>query len=124
MNSNMDSAERSKKKYLVEHLDPELGPWSALEYASIAAESSSAGALFCLSSVSHDLEIPSTLRNTIGFACDQRSVEELYKDSKNRVCLLDPAAASSLSPEDGEAFDVFLFGGILGTASWCRRTSS
>lgn len=31
-----------------------------------------------------------------------------------RVCLLDPRAEQEISPEDGEAFDMFLFGGILG----------
>lgn len=38
----------------------------------------------------------------------------MYPD-KSRVCLLDPSATKELSPEDGETFDVFLFGGILGT---------
>ena len=33
---------------------------------------------------------------------------------KERVCLLDPRAEKVLSPEDGETFDVFLYGGILG----------
>ncbi|CAI4212219.1 unnamed protein product [Parascedosporium putredinis] len=65
--------------YIVEHLDPELGPWSELEYITIA-----------------------------------RDVEDLYRDTKDRVCLLDPSAAKDLSPEDGDTFDVFLFGGILG----------
>ena len=37
----------------------------------------------------------------------------MYPD-KSRVCLLDPSATKELSPEDGETFDVFLFGGILG----------
>ncbi|KAK8846674.1 hypothetical protein IAR55_005761 [Kwoniella newhampshirensis] len=32
----------------------------------------------------------------------------------SRVCLLDPRAPKVLSPEDGESFDVFLYGGILG----------
>ena len=32
----------------------------------------------------------------------------------NKVCLLDPKAELELSPSDGEVFDWFLFGGILG----------
>lgn len=32
----------------------------------------------------------------------------------SRVCLLDPRAEKVLAPEDGETFDVFLYGGILG----------
>ncbi|KAF9170385.1 hypothetical protein BGX21_009192 [Mortierella sp. AD011] len=31
-----------------------------------------------------------------------------------KVCLLDPASPHVLSPEDGETYDFFLFGGILG----------
>lgn len=54
---------------------------------------------------------------------EHRSVEELYKGEEDgkggfvpskRVCLLDPQAKEELRPEDGEVFDVFLFGGILG----------
>ena len=31
-----------------------------------------------------------------------------------KVCLLDPASPHVLCPEDGDKFDFFLFGGILG----------
>lgn len=41
-------------------------------------------------------------------------MEEIYGEEKGRVCLLDPAAKEELRPSDGEVFDVFLFGGILG----------
>jgi ribosome biogenesis SPOUT family RNA methylase Rps3 len=49
------------KIYIVEHLDPELGPWSTLEYLSIARETSNKGSLNTSStdagSISaHDLE--------------------------------------------------------------------
>lgn len=42
-------------------------------------------------------------------------MEELFAEKKEIVCLLDPSATKELSPEDGETFSVFLFGGILGT---------
>ena len=32
----------------------------------------------------------------------------------HRVCLLDPKATKALCPDDGETFDWFLYGGILG----------
>lgn len=104
-----------RKTYIVEHLDPELEQWSSLEYRSIARESSAAGAEFILSSVSPDLKVSEEFRQTTGMRIDERGVEELFADRKERVCLLDPAAKEELSPEDGEKFDVFLFGGILGT---------
>jgi ribosome biogenesis SPOUT family RNA methylase Rps3 len=102
------------KTYIVEHLDDELGPWSELEYVTIAKESHEAGARFCLSSVPASLVLPEILKAVPGFTADGRSVEDLYVENKSRVCLLDPSAKSELSPEDGDKFDVFLFGGILG----------
>jgi ribosome biogenesis SPOUT family RNA methylase Rps3 len=102
------------KIYIVEHLDDELGDWSALEYLTIAKESHDAGARFCLSSVPSNLVLPESLKTAPGFAAEGQSVETLYAEKKSRVCLLDPAAAKELSPEDGDAFDIFLFGGILG----------
>lgn len=102
------------KTYIVEHLDDELGPWSELEYITIAKESHQAGSKFCLSSVPASLELPQALQAVPGFTADGRSVETLYASDKSRVCLLDPSATKELSPEDGQTFDVFLFGGILG----------
>ena len=104
----------SGKTYVVEHLDDELGPWSELEYITIAKESHEHGANFCLSSVSPTLELPVALKNIQGFTAERRSVEVLYAENKSRVCLLDPSATKELMPADGEVFDVFLFGGILG----------
>lgn len=104
----------TQKTYIVEHLDDELGPWSELEYVTIAKESNQAGAKFCLSSIPPTLNIPEVLKAVPGFTADGRSVETLYVENKSRVCLLDPAATKELSPEDGDLFDVFLFGGILG----------
>ena len=105
------------KTYIVEHLDPELGPWSALEYKAITKESAEAGSTFCLSCVPKSLVLPNDLLHEPGFSVEQRGVEELYADRKGKVWLLEPAAKVELSPEDGERFDVFLFGGILGQFS-------
>ncbi|RDW91182.1 putative DUF431 protein [Coleophoma crateriformis] len=113
----------TSKTYIVEHLDDELGPWSELEYVTIAKESHEAGSKFCLSSVPPALELPAVLTAVPGFAADGRSVETLYAKDKARVCLLDPSATKELSPEDGEIFDVFLFGGILGDDPPRDRTS-
>lgn len=102
------------KTYIVEHLDPELGPWSSLEYQAITRESVDANVGFCLSSVPKSLELPPELRAIQGLTIEHRSVEEMLGDRKQRVCLLDPAAKVELCPQDEELFDVFLFGGILG----------
>ncbi|RAL59380.1 hypothetical protein DID88_006869 [Monilinia fructigena] len=113
----------AQKTYIVEHLDEELGPWSELEYITIAKESNQAGAKFCLSSIPPTLTIPEVLKAVPGFTADGRSVETLYVENKFRVCLLDPSANKELSPEDGDLFDVFLFGGILGDDPPRDRTS-
>ncbi|CAJ2503312.1 Uu.00g107060.m01.CDS01 [Anthostomella pinea] len=114
------------KTYIVEHLDPELGPWSELEYLTIARETHRAGGVFCLSSLPPDFKVPDRLAAEPAFEAETRGVEEMYptaggegagagaKGEKGRVCLLDPQAEKDLSPEDRGEFDVFLFGGILG----------
>lgn len=111
----------AEKTYIVEHLDDELGEWSELEYTTIAHESAAAGAHFALTSVPASLQLPARLRSLPGFDARPQSVEELYPN-KSRVCLLDPSASKTLCPQDGEAFDVFLFGGILGMSrlEWAR----
>jgi ribosome biogenesis SPOUT family RNA methylase Rps3 len=105
---------KSQFSFVVEHLDPELGPWSALEYKTIARESLDAGCTFILSCVPESLlsseeskAIPHAQISTTG-------VETIFADMKSRVCLLDPAAKQELSPDDADIFDVYLFGGILG----------
>ncbi|KAG9237547.1 SAM-dependent RNA methyltransferase [Amylocarpus encephaloides] len=111
------------KTYVVEHLDDELGPWSELEYLTIAKESHEAGAQFRLSSVPLSLVLPESLKNAPGVKAEGESVEVLYATEKARVCLLDPSATKELRPEDGDAFDIFLFGGILGDDPPRDRTS-
>ncbi|PYI26290.1 DUF431-domain-containing protein [Aspergillus indologenus CBS 114.80] len=108
---------------VVEHLDPELGAWSALEYGCIAREAHASGSRFLLSSVPTSLQMPEDLAATPGLNVEHRSVEEIFADRKSRVCLLDPSATVELSPADAETFDVFLFGGILGDDPPRDRTS-
>jgi len=102
------------KTFIVEHLDPELEQWSALEYKCIARETAASGSQFFLTSVPTSLQLPESLKNVSELKVEHRGIEEIYADKKDRVCLLDPAATKELSPEDGDNFDIFLFGGILG----------
>ena len=102
-----------KFTFVVEHLDPELGPWSALEYKTIAEESKQAGCDFILSSVPESLLHSSELHSLDANAKGE-SVESYFAEKKDRICLLDPQGTKELSPSDANDFDVFLFGGILG----------
>ncbi|EZF29327.1 hypothetical protein H101_06996 [Trichophyton interdigitale H6] len=116
-------AEQIPPTFVVEHLDPEMGPWSALEYKCIAEELNKAGAKFMLTSVPESLRLPQNLVSQNNLAVEHKSVEEIFADKKSAVCLLDPAAVTELSPDDGTAFQVFLFGGILGDHPPRDRTS-
>lgn len=123
------ASETNGKTYIVEHLDPELGPWSELEYICIGQDSQKAGSRFLLSSLPDEFRVPDRLAKLESFTPEKRSVEEMYpppqaqsgaaSEIKNQVCLLDPAAKQDLSPEDGKNFGVFLFGGILGKSWSC-----
>ncbi|KAG5950381.1 hypothetical protein E4U53_005184 [Claviceps sorghi] len=113
----------SGKTFIVEHLDPELGPWSELEYIAIAKETKQSHGTFILSSLPRDFKVPATLKDISAFTPEHRGVEELYAGNKEKVCLLDPSAEKDLSPEDGNTFDAFLFGGILGDDPPRDRTS-
>ncbi|KAI1179240.1 DUF431-domain-containing protein [Nemania sp. FL0916] len=101
------------KTYIVEHLDPELGPWSELEYLAIARETARVGGSFVLSGVPAELssisnpaptststsadngtsgtasgtsnnKLPSTLAAEPAFRADTRGVEELYPTDEER----------------------------------------
>jgi len=50
-------------------------------------------------------------------------VEKLGSTSA-KVCLLDPRAPKELAPEDGETFDIFLYGGILGKSNSLNEKSA
>ncbi|KAK0255329.1 hypothetical protein LTS09_009716 [Friedmanniomyces endolithicus] len=111
----MATGTRHKHTFIVEHLDPELEQWQALEYKCIHRECKDSGADFTLSGVANASEV----RTQLGLPSDavqKQSVEDLYSspEARRRVCLLDPKGERDISPEDGELFDVFLFGGILG----------
>ena len=107
-------ASTTGKTYVVEHLDPEIGPWSTLEYGCIADEAQRARAHCYLSSVPESLQIPAELRGRSNLEVTSQSVETLFGHQLDRICLLDPAAKDELQPGDGTRFDIFLYGGILG----------
>ncbi|KAI1105113.1 DUF431-domain-containing protein [Jackrogersella minutella] len=113
-----------RQTYIVEHLDPELGQWSELEYIAIAQETQQRpGNTFMLSSLPDGFQVPEKLAQIPAFRAEKRGVEDVYADAKDRVCLLDPQAEKDLNPEDKREFDVFLFGGILGDDPPRDRTS-
>lgn len=103
--------------FIVEHLDPELEAWQKLEYNTIYRECSDAHSDLLLTGLADPTRLARDIQLTIPLSnLLADSVETLYADpqKKRRVCLLDPKGEKDISPADGEEFDVFLFGGILG----------
>jgi ribosome biogenesis SPOUT family RNA methylase Rps3 len=108
----------------MEPLEPaqsDLPTWVLLEYThmlSLAARSSTVH----FSRLSPELasSLSSRLQSDLHggdlsarFKVTTEGVEQLCLD-KTRACLLDPKAETALEPADVDAFDSFLFGGILG----------
>lgn len=99
-----------------------MGEWSQLEYATISTEGAQTGSKLYLTSLSPSLleNLPSRLHGhtTSGaLIATSTEVSQLPGINSERVCLLDPAAKTDLSPEDGDVFDAYVFGGILGWIS-------
>jgi ribosome biogenesis SPOUT family RNA methylase Rps3 len=101
--------------FIVEHLDPELESWQALEYRAIYQECTASGATFILSGVADPEAVQKQLQIPLS-SIQKSGIDKLYPtpEDRKKVCLLDPKGAKDICPEDGEEFDAFLFGGILG----------
>lgn len=106
---------QTRHTFIVEHLDPELEAWQLLEYNTISREctSTTPPSRFLLSG----LPAPNTNPGLSSVEQTSTSVDALVASAgipKARVCLLDPKGEKDICPEDGDDFDVFVFGGILG----------
>ncbi|GAA5888209.1 hypothetical protein JCM5296_000230 [Sporobolomyces johnsonii] len=112
--------------YVIEHMeddnsDHSFPHWIALEYAQMLRLAHPSTVIFSSLSPNSVKSLSEQLiakgANPNQFRAETRSVQELMQlegVELNRVCLLDPRAESVVGPDDGKAFDWFLFGGILG----------
>ena len=91
-------------KYIIEHMDPELWDWSLLEYKHVAENVGE-----------EDLMLTNVKESDIAKIdfCEARK-EKTNDLCLKRLCILDPAAEKTLSPDDADNFDYLVFGGILG----------
>lgn len=101
-------------QFIVEHLDPEVYPWSLLEYTHLSSIVGKEHVSF--TNVKKDKD----KLNSLGKVTEQ-SVRDQALD-QTTVCILDPLAEQELSPEDAEQFTMFLFGGVLGNDPMDGRT--
>lgn len=109
------AVEQGRTIYIVEHLDPEIEAWQLLEYNTIATESAKAGSQLFVTGVPEKLF--QTLPSDKTFQVSRQGIEEMVSQkiiARDKVCLLDPKGEGELSPKDGDRFQVYLFGGILG----------
>lgn len=96
--------------FIIEHLDPEIYEWSKEEYKHIVEVLGKEKVLFTNVRDNSQLDFANTT---------DKSVKEM---NNRRICILDPEAEQTLSPEDKEKFDTFVFGGILGNDPPEKRT--
>ncbi|RKP01928.1 hypothetical protein CXG81DRAFT_29636 [Caulochytrium protostelioides] len=102
--------ERRPFLYAIEHMEPEVSPWSLGEYHHIIEQ---IGEKRLILSHIAPAVVPEPLRSQCYEVADV-PISEHPSFPKSRVLLLDPKATQPLEPSDGADFDVLLFGGILG----------
>ena len=101
--------------FLIEHLESELGKWCMMEYVHMSEEVGKKNIWFT------NVPRKDTKKlEKVGNVFD-KSVRNLALNMK-RVCVLDPDASETLTPEDAGKFDYFVFGGILGDNPPRKRT--
>ncbi|CAO3637351.1 unnamed protein product [Cunninghamella blakesleeana] len=102
----------NKRSYIIEHMEDGMHKWCVLEYKHMLSNVGPENLWFsCLSDTCLNTNMPEELKQA---HCHTEDVLHLPGVDPKKVCLLDPAGTSELSPEDGDKFDYFLFGGILG----------
>jgi len=111
-----------------------IPPWVKLEYSHmqiLAGSDAQVRFTYLSKSSSESLDatfaVESKNPSLATFSCHQESILDLMKISGisiEKICLLDPKAERELLPEDGDNFEWFLFGGILGDDPPRDRTST
>jgi ribosome biogenesis SPOUT family RNA methylase Rps3 len=100
-----------KSIYIIEHLEPELFEWCLIEYEHISETVGKENLWFT------NIKI-SDMKKLEKFG---RVFSESVRDMKlENVCVLDPEANKTLSPNEG--FSYYIFGGILGDHPPKKRT--
>ncbi|HLC95743.1 MAG TPA: SAM-dependent methyltransferase [Candidatus Nanoarchaeia archaeon] len=104
-------------KYLIEHLDPKLFPWSLIEYKHLSKMVGKNNLIFTNVREKHER----SKLSSFGKVYAERLSELIKTELKGkRICLMDAGAGKKLSPAD--TFDVLVFGGILGDNPPQNRT--
>ncbi|HLP80039.1 MAG TPA: RNA methyltransferase [Acidobacteriota bacterium] len=104
----------AKPTFIIEHAEPEMYEWCVIENEQMANYVKKDQLWF-----TNMPQILPQLKD-VGSQYTQ-SFTKLGLDAK-KICILDPAAKETLSAKDTQAFDYFVFGGILGDKEFDGRT--
>ena len=102
--------------YILEHLEPRLYKWCQLEYEHISKIIGKEKLIFTNVKTSSQKKKMEKLGRV-----EAKSIVSLSFNPQ-RICILDPFAPKTLTPEDTKRFDYFIFGGILGDYPMRART--
>jgi ribosome biogenesis SPOUT family RNA methylase Rps3 len=100
-----------QRSYIIEHMEDDMHAWCLLEYKHMLSNVGPDHLWFSCLSETCKKNMPQDLAQA---HCHSEDVLHLPDVDPKLVCLLDPSAQSELAPEDGDTFQYFLFGGILG----------
>ncbi|CAJ0635865.1 1376_t:CDS:10 [Entrophospora sp. SA101] len=114
-----DATEEGKKvERNKEHMEDDMHEWCLLEYQHIATFIDPSNLYFTNLTESQQLKFDKIkeLKNSNKFFDKIKDLSLIKNDKipKEKICLLDPMAGITLKPDDGNVFEYFLFGGILG----------
>lgn len=102
-------------KYIIEHMEEGFSEWVILEYTQIIKDIGKDNLILTsLPPSTTEKDIPKRLLE-LGLQWTTKECVDIDGGiDKSKVCLLDPAAETDLTPQDKSKFDYFVFGGILG----------
>ncbi|KAF9539484.1 hypothetical protein EC957_005365 [Mortierella hygrophila] len=100
------------KNYIVEHMEEGMHDWCTLEYEHMVSVCGADHIYFTALTPKTLADMPASLRKAHCHTEDVLTMGDRIPHEK--ICLLDPSSPYPLAPEDGDTYDFFLFGGILG----------
>lgn len=103
-------------KFIIEHSEPELYEWCLIEYEHIYKLVGGKNLIFTNINNGKNKKILEKFGNVF----DGRVSKLNF--NKNKICVLSQYAAETLTSNDKNKFEYFLFGGILGDNPAKRRT--
>ncbi|GMM29550.1 protein-arginine N-methyltransferase [Martiniozyma asiatica (nom. inval.)] len=103
-------------KYVIEHMEQGFTKWVILEYSQIIRDIGKENLILTsLPNGTSESDIPKELIE-LGLQWTTKELTDFVPPTvtKDQLCLLDPRAEIDLQPSDSDAFEYFIFGGILG----------